>query len=80
MCRPVAELAAHTDVAKQIRVMVKERMVDRVRERSGREPEQDIELTREEMVQEYLQGVRIVGYRIDEGKKTCSAIAVMPKK
>ena len=56
VCQRVSELSARTDLAKQIRVMVKEHMVDRVRERSGRETEQDIELTREEIVQEYLLG------------------------
>jgi hypothetical protein len=60
--------------------MVKEHMIDRVRERSGHEPEQDIELTREEIVQEYLQGVKIVGHGIDEEGKTCTATAVMPKE
>ena len=54
-------------------------MVDRVRERSGRESEQDIELTREEIVQEYLQDVKIVDRRIDEENKICTATAVMPK-
>jgi hypothetical protein len=66
-------------LAKQIRILVKEHMVDRVREGAGREAQQDIELTREEIVQEYLQGVKIVDRRIDEGSKTCSATAVMPK-
>ena len=79
VCQRVSELSARTDLAKQIRVMVKEHMVDRIRERTGREAEQDIELTREEIVQEYLQGVTIVDRRIDEGSKTCSATAVMPK-
>jgi hypothetical protein len=79
ICQRVSELSARTDLAKQIRVLVKERMVDRVRERTGREVEQDIELTREEVVQEYLQGVKIVDRHIDEGSKTCSATAVMPK-
>jgi len=74
ICQRVSELSARTDLAKQIRVLVKEHMVDRVRE-----AEQDIELTREEIVQEYLQGVKIVDRRIDEGSKTCSATAVMPK-
>ena len=54
-------------------------MVDRIRERTGREAEQDIELTREEIVQEYLQGVKIVDRQIDEEGKTCNATAVMPK-
>lgn len=79
ICQRVSELSARTDLAKQIRVLVKERMVDRVRERTGREAEQDIELTREEVVQEYLQGVKIVDRHIDEASKTCSATAVMPK-
>jgi hypothetical protein len=79
VCQRVSELSARTDLAKQIRVMVKEHMVDRVREQAGRETEQDIELTREEIVQEYLQGVKIVDHQIDEDSKTCSATAVMPK-
>jgi hypothetical protein len=79
VCQRVSELSARTDLAKQIRVMVKEHMVDRTRERSGREAEQDIELTREELVQEYLLGVKIVDRRIDEEHKTCTATAVMLK-
>lgn len=80
ICQRVSELSARTDLAKQIRVLVKEHMIDRVRERSGRETEQDIELTREEIVQEYLQDVKIVDRRIDEENKICTAIAVMPKR
>lgn len=79
VCRRVSELSARGDLAKQIRVLVKEHMIDRVRERSGREAEQDIELTREEIVQEYLQDVKIVDHRIDEENKVCTATAVMPK-
>ena len=79
ICQRVSELSARTDLAKQIRILVKEHMVDRIRERTGREAEQDIELTREEIVQEYLQGVKIVDRHIDEENKTCSATAVMPK-
>ncbi len=79
VCQRVSELSARTDLAKQIRVLVKEHMVDRVRDRTGRETEQDIELTREEIVQEYLQGVKIVDRQIDEGGKTCNATAIMPK-
>jgi hypothetical protein len=79
VCQRVSELSARTDLAKQIRVLVKEHMIDRVRERSGRESEQDIELTREEIVQEYLQDVKIVDRWIDEESKTCSATAIMPK-
>lgn len=79
VCQRVSELAARADLAKQIRVLVKEHATDRVRERTGREPEQDIEVIREEIVQEYLQGVKIVDRRVDEEQKTCSATAVMSK-
>lgn len=79
VCLRVAELSARADLAKQIRVLVKEHMVDRTHERAGREPEQDVELTREEIVQEYLQGVKIVDHGIDEESKICTATAVMPK-
>lgn len=79
VCQRVSELSARTDLAKQIRILVKEHMVDRVRERTGKEAEQDVEVTREEIVQEYLQGVKIVDRLIDEEKKLCSATAVMPK-
>lgn len=78
-CQRVSELSARTDLAKQIRILVKEHMVDRIRERSGKDVDQDIEVTREEIVQEYLQGVKIVDRQIDEEKKICSATAVMPK-
>jgi hypothetical protein len=79
VCQRVSELSARADLAKQIRILVKEHTVDRIRERTGRETEQDIEVTREEIVQEYLQGVKIVDRKIDEGNKICSATAVMPK-
>jgi hypothetical protein len=79
VCQRVSELSARTDLAKQIRILVKEHMVDRVRERTGRDAEQDIEVTREEIVQEYLQGVQIVDRRVDDTTKTCSATAIMPK-
>jgi len=79
VCQRVSELSARTDLAKQIRILVKEHMIDRVRERTGRDAEQDIEIIREEMVQEYLQGVKIVDRRIDDEKKICSATAIMPK-
>jgi hypothetical protein len=79
VCQRVSELSARTDLAKQIRVLVKEHMIDRLRERTGRDPEQDIEVTREEIVREYLQGVTIVDRLIDENTKTCSATAVMHK-
>src|SRR5690242_8443826 len=50
VCERIAELAARADVAKQIRVLVKEEIRDRIRERTGRAIEQDIEIVREEHV------------------------------
>ena len=79
VCQRVSELSARTDLAKQIRIFVKEHMIDRIREHSGKEADQDIQLTREEIVQEYLQGVTIIDRRVDEEKKLCSATAVMPR-
>lgn len=79
VCRRVSELLARADLAKQIRVLVKEHMVDRIRDRTGRDLEQDIEVTREEIVEEYLQGVKIIDHRIDQTNNTCSTTAVMPK-
>src|SRR2546425_8037016 len=60
VCRRVSELPARADLAKQIRVWVKEHAVDRVRERTGAPTEQDIEVVREETVNELLQNVKIV--------------------
>lgn len=79
VCQRVSELAARTDLAKQIRVLVKEHATDRVRERTGQATEQDIEVIREEIVQEYLQGVKIVDRQVDEASGTCSCAAVMSK-
>jgi hypothetical protein len=78
-CQRVSELAARTDLAKQIRVRVTEHAVDRLRERMGQTAEQDIEVIREEMVNELLRDVRIVDKRIDEATGTCISIAVMPR-
>jgi hypothetical protein len=79
VCQRVSELSARTDLAKQIRILVKEHMVDRIRERSGKDADQDIEVTREEIVQEYLQGVKIIDRQVDQEKNICTATAVMPR-
>lgn len=80
VCERVAELAARADLAKQIRVQVKERMYDRVRERTGHEVEQDIEILREEQVSELLQHVRIIDRHIDPDAGICTSKAVMQKQ
>src|SRR5690242_8608023 len=79
VCQRVSELSARTDLAKQIRILVKEHTVERVRERTGKDAEQDIELTREEIAQEYLQGVKTIDRHNDEQTQTCTATAVMPR-
>lgn len=79
VCQRVSELSARADLAKQIRILVKEHMVDRIRDRTGHHLDQDIEVTREEIVEEYLQGVKIIDHRVDETNNTCWATAVMPK-
>ncbi|MEP6888230.1 MAG: hypothetical protein ABI945_07890 [Nitrospirales bacterium] len=79
VCERVAELAARADVAKQIRVLVKEEIRDRVREQTGRAVEQDIEIVREEHVSELLERVRIVERNVDAAGGICTSKAVMLK-
>jgi len=79
ICQRVADTAARAEVAKLIRVTIKEHAIDRVRERSGKPLEQDIEVVREELVNELLRDVKIVDRRVDRAGGTCSSTAVMPK-
>ncbi|HJU05841.1 MAG TPA: LPP20 family lipoprotein [Nitrospiraceae bacterium] len=80
VCQRLAELAARADVARQIRVLVKEQIRDRVRERTGRDLEQDIEIVREEEAKELLRNVRIVERRVDATTGICIAHAAMRKR
>jgi hypothetical protein len=79
VCQRVSELAARADVAKQIRVLVKEHALDRVRERAGHPLEQDIEIIREEEVKELLHDVRIIERKMDPVGGICTSVAAMPK-
>jgi len=79
VCQRVSELAARADVAKQIRVLVKEHATDRVRERNGHALEQDIEIVREEEVKELLHDVRIIERKMDPVSGICTSVAAMPK-
>lgn len=79
VCERVAELAARADLAKQIRVQVKEWIHDRVREHTGKAVEQDIEIVREEQVSELLQHVQIIDRQIDSETGLCTSKAVMQK-
>lgn len=80
LCQHSADLAARVELSKLIRVKVMERSTDRIRERTGKEAEQDIEIVREGLVNEVLADVRIVDRRVDKEAGTCSSTAVIPKK
>jgi hypothetical protein len=80
LCQHSADLAARVELSKLIRVKVTERSTDRIRERTGKEAEQDIEVVREGLVNEVLSDVRIVDRKVDKEAGTCSSTAVIPKK
>lgn len=80
LCQHSADLAARVELSKLIRVNVTERSTDRIRERTGKDAEQDIEIVREGLVNEVLSAVRIVDRKVDKEAGTCSSSAVIPKK
>lgn len=80
LCQHSADLAARVELSKLVRVQVTEKSVDRIRERTGKDAEQDIEVVREGLVNEVLTGVRIVNRNVDKEAGTCSSTAVIPKK
>lgn len=80
LCQHSADLAARVELSKLVRVKVTERSTDRIRERTGKEAEQDIEVVREGQVDEVLTDVRIVDRKVDKEAGTCSSIAMIPKR
>lgn len=80
LCQHSADLAARVELSKLIRVKVTERSTDRIRERTGKEAEQDIEIVREGLVNEVLSEVRIVDRTVQKEAGTCASTAVIPKK
>ena len=80
LCQHSADLAARVELSKLARVKVTERSTDRIRERTGKEAEQDIEVVREGLVNEVLSDVRIVDRTVDKEAGTCSSTAVIPKR
>ncbi len=80
LCQHSADLAARVELSKLIRVKVTERSTDRIRERTGKEAEQDIEIVREGLVDEVLSEVRIVDRTVNKDAAICSSTAVIPKK
>ena len=80
LCQYSADLAARVELSKLIRVKVTERSTDRIRERTGKEAEQDIEIVREGLVNEVLSEVRIVDRTVQKEAGICASTAVIPKK
>ncbi len=80
LCQHSADLAARVELSKLAHVQVKETSVDRIRERTGQDAEQDIEVVREGLVNEVLSEVRIVDRNVDKETGTCSSTAVIPKR
>lgn len=80
LCQHMSDLAARVELSKLIRVQVKERSVDRLRERTRKDVDQDIEVVREGLVNEVLTDVKIVDRTVDQAAGTCSSTAEMPKK
>jgi hypothetical protein len=80
LCQHSADLAARIELSKLVRIQVTEKSVDRIRERTGKDAEQDIEVVREGLVHEILSGVRIVNRNVDKEAGTCSSTAVIPKR
>ena len=80
LCQHSADLAARVELSKLVRVQVTEKSVDRIRERTGQNAEQDIEVVREGLVNEVLSDVRIIDRKIDTKAGICSSTAVIPKR
>ena len=80
LCQHSADLAARVELSKLVRVKVTERSTDRIRERTGKDAEQDIEVVREGLVNEVLSDVRIVDRKVDKEAGTCASTALIPKK
>ena len=80
LCQHSADLAARVELSKLAHVKVTERSTDRIRERTGKEAEQDIEVIREGLVNEVLSDVRIVDRNVNKEAGTCSSTAAIPKR
>ena len=80
LCQHSADLAARVELSKLAHVKVTERSTDRIRERTGNEAEQDIEVIREGLVNEVLSDVRIIDRDVDKVTGTCSSTAAIPKR
>jgi hypothetical protein len=80
LCQHSADLAARVELSKLVRVQVKEKSVDRIREKTGKDAEQDIEVVREAVVDEVLTDVRIVDRKVNQEAGTCASTAMIPRR
>jgi len=80
LCEHSADLAARVELSKLVRVTVTERSTDRIRERTGKDAEQEIEVVREGLVNEVLSDVRIVDRKVDKAAGTCASTAQISRK
>jgi len=80
LCQHSADLAARVELSKLAGVHITEKSVDRIRERTGKNADQDIEVVREGQVNVVLSEARIVDRTIDKEAGTCSSTAIIPKQ
>jgi hypothetical protein len=79
LCQHSADLAARIELSKLAHVKVTKWSTDRIRERTGKDAEQDMEVVREGF-NEVLSDVRIVDRKVDKDAGTCSSSAEIPKR
>jgi hypothetical protein len=78
-CKKAAVVGARAELAKELQVLVMSYSMDGLQETpSG--TEQEIMVLRQEYSQAFLQDVRIVQYKEDATRGTCSVVIVMPRK
>jgi hypothetical protein len=80
LCQHSADLAARVELSKLVGVQVTEKSIDRIRERTGKNADQDIEVVREGQVNVVLSEARIVDRKIDKEAGTCSSTAVISQQ
>jgi len=72
-------VAAKADLASQLRVEIRSELTQTTREKTGEKAVQEVEDRLAERVNELLQDVEIVSRSVDEAKKLCTSVAVMPR-
>ena len=78
-CRRISETVARAELAKQIKVDIREHFQHTIRQGRDASLEQTFEQRLEETTHEFLRHSTIVQFTVDAAAQTCSSIAVMPK-